>query len=314
MTSENKIRHVRIGTCVVLLFACFYMYDFYKCLSGFIANGFREPLVMLPMILVFFLPVFCFLFFFYDWFVRAVHPVVRTVYSALVIAYAVAELALILANIRLYMSNNALGVYDALPSILLHFPYDMILVLVGLLAWQIVRLAVGDRKGTRLGEKLERAKQRGMVHVALLEYVALCVLAIVVFVFVGAAITATFAAFENAFYDLRYLFLLLWVGLVPIANLLLLVIKPEKLTCGKRTKVALLGAGVGMNVLFGLLFLVLELTYPDFLVHIGKPLFLITFSVSLPIEPAIILGIMVIGTALLTPRLIRTARGKRDVA
>ena len=65
---DGKSLLVRGLTAVLLLLSCFWMYDFYKCLSGFIANGFREPLVMLPMILAYFLPVFCFL---YD----ALHPV-----------------------------------------------------------------------------------------------------------------------------------------------------------------------------------------------------------------------------------------------
>ena len=127
--TDKKRLAVRALTAILLLFSCFYMYDFYKCLSGFIANGFREPLVMLPMILAFFLPVLCFLFFFYDFFIKAIHPIVKTAYSVLVAIYALSDLILIFNNIKLYASNNALGVYDSLPSIIIHFPYDMIVVL-----------------------------------------------------------------------------------------------------------------------------------------------------------------------------------------
>ena len=281
------------------------MYDFYKCLSGFVANGFREPLVMLPMILAFFLPVFCFLVFFYDCYVRALRPAVKRAYSLLVALYAVADLVLIFRNITLYASNNALGVYDALPSIILHFPYDMIAVLVGLSAVQVFHLFF-EKADSPFGDW----KMQGSVRVGALEYVALSVLAIVVFIFPGAGITATFTAFRNAFYDFRYIFLLLWVTCIPLANLLLLTLKPEKTALSVRAKRALLGAGVGMNVIFGLLFLAFELTYPDFLVHIGKPLFLIAFSVSLPIEPAVILAVMALGTAIFAVRFVRLWRKK----
>ena len=70
MKTNAKALITRGMTVLFLLYSCFYMYDFYKCLSGFIANGFREPLVMLPMILAFFLPVLCFLFFVYDFYVN----------------------------------------------------------------------------------------------------------------------------------------------------------------------------------------------------------------------------------------------------
>ena len=154
MKTNSKLLLVRFVTCIFLLFSALYMYDFYKCLSGFIANGFREPLVMLPMILAFFLPVLCFLFFFYDFYVSAIHPALKTASSIFVAIYTATDLALIFANIHLYKSNNALGVYDSLPSIILHFPYDMIVVLSAIFIWQIFNLAVADRKGTRAGEFL----------------------------------------------------------------------------------------------------------------------------------------------------------------
>ena len=307
---DKKSLAVRTVTALLLLYVCFCMYDFYTCLSGFIANGFREPSVMLPMILSFFLPVICFLFFFYDYYVRALCPAVKTAYSAAVVLYAVADLVLIFRNISLYASNNALGVYDALPGMPVHFPYDMIALLTVLAAVQIVHLFLA-RQNSPVAVALEGCKQRGCVQVGVAEYIALSVLAIVVFVFTGAAVTATFTAFRNAFYDFRYIFLLFWVGAVPLANLLLLTLKPEKSALPARTKRMLLGGGVGVNLLFALLFWVLEVTYPDFLVHVGKPLFLIAFSVSLPIEPAIILAIMALGTVTLAIRLVRTVRREK---
>ena len=300
---DKKPLAVQTVTLVMLLFACFYMYDFYKCLSGFIANGFREPLVMLPMILAFFLPVLCFLFFFYDFFVRAVNPIIKTVYSLFALAYGIVDLVLIFVNIRLYVSNNSLGVYGALPSIIVHFPYDMIAIITLLILVQIFNLTVGDKKGKRVSCLLEDVKLRGTVKVSTPEYVSLCVLAIIVFVFTGASITAIFTAFSNTFYDARYIFLILWVLLIPMGNLLILTLKPERSKLTKRKKLSILASGIGVNLLFGLLFLILELTSPDFLVLIGKPLFLIAFSVSLPIEPAIMFAIMAIGTVVMSIRL-----------
>ena len=263
---------------------------------------------MLPMITSFFLPVLCFLFYFYDFFVHAINPVVKAVYSVVVAIYAAADLALIINNISLYKSNNALGVYDSLPSIILHFPFDMILVLSALFALQIFNLIAGNRPSTKAGAFLDSIKQRGTLRLHALEYVALSVMAIVVFVFTGSGIYAAFSAFENAFYDARYIYLLIWVAVIPMANLALLTLRPEKLSISKRAKITSLGALIGANLVFGLLFLVLELTYPDFIVHIGKPLFLIAFSVSLPIEPGVILGIMAAGSLIAAIRLVMVAK------
>lgn len=306
-TIDKKPWIVRICTCVILLFVCFYTYDFYKCLSGFIANEFHEPLVMLPMMLAFLLPLIFFFVGFYDCFVRAIHPVVKAVCAVLAALAAIAELVLIFFNISLYASNHALGVYDSLPGIGLHFPYDMIVILLALLAWQILLLAAADRKGTRMGAFWQSCKQRGTLRIRVWEYVPLCLLAFFACMFTGSAISAACTAFANAFYDARYVFVLLWFMLIPMANLVVLTLKPERMQMPKRKKLAVLGSLLAANVIFGLLFWILEFTRPDFMVYVGKPMLPLTFLSSLPIEPGIAFGIMGIGSLVVAVRMIRVA-------
>lgn len=290
----------------MLLFSCFYMYDFYKCLSGFIANGFREPLTMLPMILSFLLPVACFFYLFYDFYVKSVHRVAKIVISAFIILYAILCLVFIFMNIGLYASNNRFGVYDALPSIIVHFPYDMIIVHFGIIALFVFNIVLEFINGTKCKSFVDSLKSYGFFKLHIAEFIALCVLGIVVFVFSGSGVTAIFTSFSNAFYNYRYIFLVLWVLFVPMMNLLFLVFKPERLNLPFKAKIAIILSGIGTNLLFGALLLIFELTYPDFIVHIGKPLFLIAFSVSLPIEMGVILGIMALGTVIMITRLILT--------
>ena len=310
MKNNSKAFLVKLFTGLFLLYSCFYMYDFYKCLSGFIANGFREATVMLPMILAFFLPVFCFLFFFYDTFVGKIKPPIKAGYAVFVILYAVADLALIFSNISLYASNNSFGVYDALPSVILHFPYDMIVLLSVLCAVEIFNLICLFKRGRRAEAIIEEIRMRGTVKVGVIEYIVLSVFAVVIFVFAGASVYAVFSALSNALYDVRYVFLLLWVMLIPMGDLILVTLKPEKADISKKRKLAILGCGIFANIIFGILFLICELTLPDFMVHIGKPLFLITFSISLPIEACILFGIMALGALILAVRFILEVRKK----
>lgn len=292
MKANKRSLVIRIISLIFLLFSCFYMYDFYKSLSGFIANGFREPLNMLPIILAFLLPVISFLFFVYDYFVRAIRPAVKIIYSVFVILYGIADLVLIFRNVDLYASNNALGVYDALPSIILHFPYDMIIVLSALVIWQAVKLIAGKKINPALDSFKESSLKIGKI-----EYVILSIFAIVVFVFTGSGICATFTSFKNAFYDFRFIYCLIWVAAIPLMNLVIVAMKPKKALP--------LIVGIAANVIFGALFWIFEATYPDFLIHIGKPLFLIAFSISIPIEPMIIFGMMALGTLVMAVRLIK---------
>ena len=278
-TIDKKHFTVRITTLVFLLFSCFYMYDFYKCLSGFIANGFREPLVMLPIILSFFLPVFSFLVFVYDFYVKALQRSVKICYSAFVIVYAIVDLILIFSNISLYASNNSLGAYNSLPSIFLHFPYDMIIILSLFIIWEAFNIFTLFRP-LKITRYLDEVKHPGALKLSLIEYLVLSVFAIVIFVFTGSAVYALFSAISNALYDIKYLYLIVWVMLIPLGNLAVLTAKPELMNIEKKSKLIILLSGIIMNLIFGLLFLIFELTSPDFLIHRGKPLFLITFSMK----------------------------------
>ena len=249
--SDRTAILARTTPYVALLLACFYTYDFYKCLSGAIANGFRNALLILPMTLAFLLPVLCFLFYFYDFYVRAAAPAVRVIFSAFAVIYAVVDLVFIFMNIEVYASNHALGVYDALPSIGLRFPYDMVVVLFAIVVLNIFSVSTVFKPSARAGKLVNATNQRGTLRLRVLEYLALCVLAIVVFVFTGSAIYATFSAFENAFYDLRYVFLLVWVMIIPMGNLVLLTVKPEKMNIRKRTKITLLSCGIAAKSISG---------------------------------------------------------------
>ena len=138
-------------------------------------------------------------------------------------------------------------------------------------------------------------------------------MAILVFVFVGAGIFAMFSAFKNALYDLKFIYLVIWVAFIPIADLLILTLKPEKMPIKSQTKIKILATAIALNIIFALQFFVFEFISPDFLVRIGKPVFLIAFSVSLPIEPLVLLAIMAISTLVMTARLILVVKKRKSV-
>ncbi|MBR2969354.1 MAG: hypothetical protein IKC36_05875 [Clostridia bacterium] len=294
-TANLKSALFRALTCVFLLFACFYALDFYKSLSGFIASAFREADKMLPMILSFLLPVISFFIFIYDFYAKGLSRDAKITVSVLGAVYAVANIAFIFSNISLYASNARHGVYDALPSIIIHFPYDMIAVHILVVALCAFNVICALKPSIKPCAFVDSFKQNGMLRLATWEYVLLCVLAITVFVFTGAGITAIFTSLSNAAYDFKFIFLVLWTMLVPMMNLLVLALKPESSSLERSKKIATLIVALGVNILFSGLFLIFELAYPSFIVQIGKPLYTIAFSVSLPIEMAVIFIITAIG-------------------
>ena len=303
-TTVNKLKKEHILypiSALLLLLSCFFMYDFYKCLSGFIANGFRYPFMMLPIILTYLIGPVCFLFFFWDTYVRRLSKTVEIIYACFVVGLSVFCFVGIILNFSVYYSNNQLGVYDALPGLIIKFPFDGIVICTVAIISQVVRLISRFAPSLAISEKKEWATDRGRFSLSVVEYVIISVFSVVAFVFVGSSLYA-FSAIANAAWDPKFIFLQLWL-LVPLFDIALLVIKPEKRGISARSKIVTLSVAIAVNLIFGILFGVFEAVYPDFIIHVGKPMFLIAFSVSMPIEMIGVLGIMALSTVVLAVRL-----------
>lgn len=306
---ENKIKerygsYIHLLTLLLFVICAFYMYDFYKSLSGFIANGFREAFVMAPIFLSYFLPVLCFFFYFYDFYIGKMARAVKIGYSVLIIAYSLVNLFGLFNSIDIYSSNSDYGAYDALLGVIIKFPYDAIIfniLLLGMQALNIFMLIKPEHSASLIKSELQF---KGYIKLGIVEYILICILCVLVFVFVGASVSATKNAIENAFYDAKFAFLLAWVFLVPLVNLLYLVFKPEKRLEAKRDKIIFLSAGIFANALFFAFVLIFEKVSPDYMVHLSKPIFTIAFSVSLPIEMLVLIGIMAICSLIFLVRLI----------
>ena len=301
----KKSNIIHMVAAILLLISSFLMFDFYKCLSGFVANGFREPLSMIPLISSYILPVFSFIFAFYDFYVRGAHKIARITYSCITFVWACANLALVFNKIDLYLSNNALGAYDSLYSIFVKFPFDAIIINTFLAILQILNLFVIFKPTSKIALFKESIKQYGTSKVSIFEYLILSVLAILALAFTGGALGAL-AAIKNALYDGKYIFLILWELLIPLSNLIFFIFGNFSYNVGKIGKRVLLISQISFNIAAFALLLIFEIASPGFMVQIAKPLFPITFSVSLPIEMIAISAISALSIITCTVRLIFT--------
>ena len=303
---KNKICKINAAPCITLgalvFMSSFFMFDFYMCLSGFVANKFAEPLVMLPIVISFFIPVLAALLAVYHLFVGRLCKIGKIIASSVMAVLSLAAISLVMINIPLYVRNHALGAYSSTLGIFL-FPYDTVIANLFVLFFSVLGIISGA-KSSVLPTRVKNLTVSSLkFKLAIPEYIAYSVLAIVVFVFAGAGISGV-GSIANALYDLRYLFLIVWVGLIPIVDLATLVAKPERFKMQKWCRTAILSSVLLFNLVVCALLFILELTKPGFIIQIGKPLFMIAFSVSLPIEMLILLGIMALTVILITAKLV----------
>ena len=294
----NKIislnKKYNILTIILFILTSMFMYNAYKALSGFIANGFRDGLAMLSIVICYFIPVISFLFYFYDNHIKKINKIVSLIYSLLIIGLSIFTFIQIMIFINIYIPNNKLGAYETLLSFSFGFPYDGIIILIILLLTQAYNIFLYIKPNTKYN--IKKLINNYNIKSNFIEYLLLSILAILTFVFVGAFLIG-FKAISNIFYDIKYIYLLLLV-LLPLMNLLCLLLKPES----KSIKSLIIPLAI--NIIFGLLMLIFELIDPSFMVNIGKPLFPITFSISIPIECFVLLLIMGISSLIYLAKII----------
>lgn len=276
------------------------LFNFYLALSGFIANGFRDGGRMAPLISSYLLPVVGFFLFAWDFFVRPFGRGAARVLLVLCGAWSLANLALVLSHIGYYAGNYALGAYGGLLGV--GFPYDALVISAAILALSVLGMIGTYRAGFAPVAFLCRLRRGGALPLGGGEYVLLSLFGILTLLFLGSFFSGL-GAMRNVLIDPRYLFLLAWVLFVPAGNMFLLALKPHLRLRRRGWQVASLAVGIGGNLLFGALLGILEATAPDFMIRVGKPLFMIAFSVSLPIEMLGLLFIMAVGTAVCAVRL-----------
>ena len=305
----NKISlNVKKNILTIVLFVCasLFMNNFYKSTLGFIANNFEGGLTLITIILNYILPVLCFIVYFINYYIKPLNRVANAIYSVLVVLLASFSLYGIFSNIGLYASNNALGVYQALPSIILLFPYDGIIVNIVLILVQVFNLLLVFNPQHKLAYLKDQLYSLDKFNIRWFELPIILVVGIWSLFSLGDFVCGL-NSIANALYDIKYLFLLIWVGLIPLMNLTGLLFKFENRIESKKNRILYLLSIICANALFIGLFFMFETIYPNFVVGVGKPLFPITYSISLPIEIMILIGVQVLSTVVCLIKVLITA-------
>ena len=286
-----------ILTIIFFISTCLFTQGFYKATTGFVASKFENAHFILTMVVAYVVPVFCFLFYFCNYYVKRCNRLFTLIYSPIITILSVGVLINIFQNIEVYARNNFLGVYQTIPSLLFGFPFDCIIVHIGLIAVQAINVLSVLKPELKVAKVREELLETGRLNITVLEYIPYALLTILAGLFAGLFVCGL-SAIENVLYDAKYVYLLLWY-LVPCLSLICIVLKFENNFKKDSSKLAHLLSLVGLNVVFLVLFFVFEAIDPDFIVRVGKPLLPITFSVSMRIEIFVMMGTQGLGSLIL---------------
>ena len=280
-------------TLLLFFFASLFMHNFYKITLGSIANDFSDPTLTIPMIVSYVLFVICFICYFINYYLKKFNKVASLIYSTIVVGVAVFALVGIFQRLDVYISNNNLGVYSSLPSIFIQFPYDAILINVVLILVQVYNVSTIVKPNHKYAYLKEKGYALNLFKVRIYDFLFVLVVTICSLFTLGDFVCGL-NAIENALHDPKYVFLMAWV-LMPVINLFIIMFRFENNLKTKVHKFIYFGSIILVNLLFIGLFFIFEACDPNFVAVIGKPLFPITFSISLPVEIYILIGVQAVG-------------------
>ena len=167
---------------------------------------------------------------------------------------------------------------------------DAIITCVVLLAIQAYNISLVIKPNHKYAFLKESWYSLNTFKLSVFEYLPLCIISLLIFFFAGDAASGLLMI-ENVVYDPKYIFILLWLLLGTMGNLLSYVFKVENKINEKKNKVLYLLANILVNVILVALYIVFDKTSPDYIPQIAKPLFPITFSKSIPIEMMFVFGL-----------------------
>lgn len=277
-----------ILTIIMFVFVCLFTQGLYKSTVTFVANKFLNGQFILTLVVAYVVPVIGFFFYFCNYYVKKFNKAVTLIYSPIMIILSIGTLINIFQNIDVYVRNNLMGVYQTIPSLLFGFPFDGIIVHLGLIVVQVLNIIAEVNKDGKVAIIKNKVLDAGRLNIHILEYIPYIILALLSCLFAGLFVCGL-SAIENALYDIKYIYLLLWY-LLPCLSLICIVLKFEDKFKKDTKKLAHLLSIVGLNIIFIALYFIFEKVHPDFIVAIGKPLLPITFSVSMRIELFVMMG------------------------
>ena len=289
--SLNKVKN--IITLVIFISVCLFMQNFYKITLGWVANNFEGGMLLPTISIAYFVPILCFFFYFFNYYVKRINKIVSAIYSIVIIGLSTFVLINIFNNISIYVSNNSLGVYQTLPSILFGFPYDGIIVHILLILIQVVNLISVIKPNHKIALLKEKFYSLDYLKIRIGDYVVLVVVTLLSCLFAGLFVCGL-SAFSNVFHDIKYLYLLVWY-LLPVINLVCIVFRVENDFQTDKGKIKYLAYFIIINIVFMASYFLFEIIHPNFIVQIGKPLLPITFSISMRIELMLLIGVQSVG-------------------
>ena len=304
-------KYLTLLTLFLFALCCLFAWNFFRAFVAGLTDAFANAMTSIAMIGSYGLPVICFIVFFFDSFIKPNKKVSRYIYSILVILFGLANIVLLGLNFQTLYENSQAGNFSNFTTIGLTYPLDALVVNCLIVILQGINLFILIKPKAKIAFIKDAFRSYGFFKFNIVEKIFITILALITMCFIGDFFNG-FLAGGNVKYDGKFIFLMMMIFIIPIMNLIYFLTKPSTKLSSQKAKTIINSCLIGVNLLFAILFIVFVFVFPDFVAHVGKPLFPFDYAVSIPLGPYILLIIIVVSTVFQTINLVKNLLVKKD--
>ena len=286
-------RYLSLLTLFIYAIVCVASFNALKMGIGLVAQEFDNMIVHFTMFSAYLLPVICFGFFFFNSMVKPMHKVSKIIYVVVISGLAIYNIVGLGLNFATFMNNYNAGYYSNLQILGISFPIDALVINIFILILQAFNIYLLIKPGAKFAYIKDAFCSYGFFKFKKVEAFIVGALGIFTTLFIGDFFNGL-NTLENAKYDGKYVFLLLMIFIIPLMNFIYFLTKPNSRNLSEKSKLIINSSVIGANVLFLVLFITFVYIYPDFVSYIGKNLFPVDYTISIPVGPYLILLIITV--------------------
>ena len=284
---------------------CICAFNTIKMGVGLIAQMFENMIVHFTMFSSYLLPLICFGFFFFGGFVKPNRKITKIIYTIVVAGLAIYNIVGLAINFDVFMANNQAGFYVNLQTFGISFPIDVLIINIFILLLQCFNIYLLIKPGAKYAYIKDAFCSYGFFKFNIFESIIVAILGVLTSIFIGDFFNGL-NTLENASIDGKYVFLLIFILVIPLMNFVYFLTKPQSRNLQEKNKAILYGVNIGVNILLVTLFISFVFTYEDFVADIGRNLFPVDYTLSIPFGPYILLIIAIISIVYGTIHLIKS--------
>lgn len=286
-------KYLSLFVLFIYAIVCICAFNSIKMGIGIIAQEFENLIVHFTMFTSYLLPIICFGFFFFNSFVKPNKKITKIIYTTVVTGLAIYNIIGLAINFSMFMANNQAGYYINLQTLGIAFPIDVLIINIFIILLQAYNIYLLVKPGAKYAYIKDAFTSYGFFKFNKIESILIGILGVATSIFIGDFFNGL-NTLQNATHDGKYVFLLLLILIIPLMNLIYFLTKPSVRNIEEKTKLILYSSQTGVNILFTVLLITFVYTSPDFIAKIGKNLFPIDFTISIPIGPYVILIIALV--------------------